>query len=106
MREAEETAAPLLHQYVTDKSYPLDERFDVWKKWCKKIDHPWVINETKAGVIGKLVENRTFEFDRYRLYGWQDILDMCECETAAGLTYEQMKEALIETNFGSFYMDW
>lgn len=104
--EAQET----LRNYVTCPEYPLEERFEVWSKWCKKVDHPWVINEQKAGVFGKAVEDRAYDFDRYRKYDWEDMLDLFVegwlMRKQFDMTEEEVKEALIDTNFGSFYMDW
>ena len=111
LKMAEEVAAPILRQYVTDKSFPIEERFKVWSKWCKKKVHGWVINESNAGIFGKMVQEYRVDFNRYVEYDWEYFLDSFKdiydkLQEEYGVTMDDVKEALIETNFGSFTMDW
>jgi len=111
LETAEKVAAPLLRQYVTDKSFPIDERFDVWKKWCKKKVHGWSICGTEVPLFGQLVEDCTFDFDRYVDYDWKYFFERFEdtywkLQEKYDVTMDDVKEALIETNFGSFTHDW
>ena len=101
-----------LRAYVTDKSYPLDERFEVWTKWCKKKVHDWVIGAEEVPLFGKVVEDHGCDlFDRYVDYGWRHFLHLFKdtydtLQEKHDVTMDDVKEALIETNFGSFTMDW
>ena len=111
LAKQEEESAAILRQYVTDKSLPLAERFDVWSKWCKKEEHGWIINEDQAGLFGKVVDDGSLSFDRYREYDWEYFLtrfkdNYSKLQERHGVTLDDVKEALIETNFGSFMMDW
>lgn len=99
---------PVLRKFVTDTTLPLAERFNVWKKFCDKTKAPWIIRRGEFGLIGQWVDEcKPYEFDRYRLYDWKHFLEFVKDDPEeAGITEEAFKEMLIETNFGSFYMDW
>lgn len=115
-----------LRQYVLDKTLSLEERFDIWKDCCIKIDSPWVIHKDKFGFIGAMVDSQfPCEYDKYREYTWEyffecvkdAIEDAEENDDDYGrkalikaigkdITLDELKECLIKTNFGSFVMDW
>jgi hypothetical protein len=111
-----------LREFVLNKKNPLEERFRVWKEYCKKIDAPWIIHKGEYGIIGEMVDAcYPCEYDRYREYDYEDFLswiaDANEDEYESELWKEtmkntelpsvnQFKEMLIVTNFGSFNMDW
>ena len=99
---------PTLRQYVTDKSFPLMIRFQVWETYCDKEHRDWALARGEFGIIGDMVSDcRPYDNDRYRTYTWRDFLGYIENEPEEfGVTVEQFKELLLETNFGSFVMDW
>lgn len=97
---------PTLRQYVTDKSFPLDERFLVWEAYCDKEHRDCAPARGEFGIVGNLVcDCIPYDYERYRTYGWEDFIEYAE-DDEVGMTVEQFKEILIETNFGSFVMDW
>jgi hypothetical protein len=97
---------PKLREFVTDKSVPLDERFRVWSTWCEKKDDGWIPARGDFGIIGNLVRDGIpYDYDRHRVYTWEDFLSYAE-DDEVSMSVEQFKELLIETNFGSFTMDW
>jgi len=97
-----------LRRYVTDKSLPLDERFHVWSIYCDKECRDSVLARGDFGIIGDMVRDcKPYDYDRYRTYTWEDFLECIQDEPEEfGVTVEQFKELLMETNFGSFVMDW
>lgn len=98
---------PTLRQYVTDKSFPLDERFQVWVAYCDKEYHGCVIHKGEFGLIGAMVDDCwPTDYERYCTYTWEGFLDWIKDEPDVYLNEEKFKEMLIETNFGSFVMDW
>lgn len=97
---------PALRQYVTDKSFSLDERFLIWEAYCDKEHRDYGLARGQFGIIGDLVRAcKPDDYQRYCTYTWQDFLSYAE-DDEVGITVEQFKEMLIETNFGSFVMDW
>jgi len=97
-------AQPVLRQYVTDKSFPLAERFQVWVAHCDKEQRDCVLARGDFGIIGDLVRDNADDYERYRTYTWEDFLEYAD--DSEYMPVEQMMEVLIETNFGSFVMDW
>jgi hypothetical protein len=97
-----------LRQYVTDKSVPLEARFQVWGPYCDKNHSAYAPTRDEFGVISKMVrDGKPCDYDRYRTYTWKDLLGYAEdFPEDVGMTVEQFMELLIETNFGSFVMDW
>jgi len=98
----------VLRRYVTDKSLPLDERFPIWELYCDKKDRDLILSKGEFGIIGDMVRDRKpYDYERGRIYTWDDFLDYIQDEPEEfSVTVEQFKEMLIETNFGSFVMDW
>jgi hypothetical protein len=99
---------PALREYVTDTSLPLAERFEVWKQFCDKKKAPWVIHKGEYGKIGEWVDAcLPYDYERYQVYDWVFFLNFVHDEPEdAAMTEDQFKEMLIDTNFGSFRMDW
>lgn len=101
--------------FVTNKKHPLDDRFEVWAKWCEKKHYSWQIDETEVLFFGKLVDDEViFEPDKGTEYDWLYFLELFSKDTKEarklceryGITVSEVRELLIETNFGSFRMDW
>ncbi len=111
-----------LREFVTDKTYGLDVRFDIWKNYCNKEHSEWVIDETEFGLIGTWVQHLVACYDYYekgRTFDWEYFLGWVEenlYDEKWGTNREEMlkdissvddfKEILIQTNFGSFINDW
>jgi len=111
-----------LKEFVLNKENPLKERFRVWEEYCKKIDDPWIIHSGEYGIIGEMIDKcYPCEYDRHREYNYEVflswIVDANEDEYESELwketmkntelpSVDQFKEMLIQTNFGSFNMDW
>jgi hypothetical protein len=108
-------AQPKLRKIVTNKNEPLKERFKIWAEHCIKKDEPWLIHKTQYGIIGEMVDSCwPGDYNKYRVYTWEDFLHYIEYideydelpSTINKLSIDEFKEMLIETNFGSFTMDW
>jgi hypothetical protein len=104
---------PILRQYVADKSFPLEERFEVWSQYCKKEEYGCIIHKGEFGWIGGMVDDCWPDYyERYREYDWEFFLDAMqddyyrEDKNCPQITVDEFKEMLIETNFGSFINDW
>lgn len=108
-----------LRVFVTNKNNPLDERFRVWSEHCDKKEEQWVIHKGQYGVIGQMVDTCwPIEYDKYRIYTFDDFIGYVkdyyedgedEYNKPNGFkipSVDELKETLIETNFGSFVMDW
>lgn len=108
-RHFEATAQPALRQYVTDKSIPLEDRFAVWSQYCVKEEATWIPSSGDFGIVGDIVRDDPESFSRYAKYDWDDLLELyhgCELAEKYGITMDEFTEQLIDTNFGSFVMDW
>ena len=103
-----------LRDYVTDTNFPVDDRFEVWAEWCQKKEHGCVIHEADVSLLGKMVDDEEPNYyERYMDYDW---LHFLECFTVDyesykmqekySVTVDDVRELLIEQNFGSFRMDW
>lgn len=112
---AKQTAQAPLQVFVTNKEYPLDDRFEVWSEWCIKKYHPWIIHEADVPFFGKLVDDEViFDPDRGTEFDWLYFLELFSEDTNEArelceqysVTPDEVKELLIEINFGSFRMDW
>jgi hypothetical protein len=90
-----------LRQYVTDKSFPIEDRFRVWSKYCEKEHETWVIHRGEFGIIGDMVADcEPYEYIRGKTYTWDWFYDNIDSDV------KDFEETLIETNFGSFVNDW
>jgi len=112
----------LLMSYCLSDLYPLEERFDIWKRFCNKVESAWVIHKGDFGIIGEMVDNCfPYDYDKYREYDFECFLDWIEeaNKDVEDFTYgwpsimkidlptvDQFKEMLMKVNFGSFVMDW
>lgn len=117
-RQTIKNLQPTIRAFVTNKDFPLEERFRVWKDYAEKVEHDCIIGG-EVKVLGQMVEDQfppyRFE-DRHKEYDWcyffytvvdafhekwgnKDIINYVS-------SVDEFKEVLIETNFGSFYMDW
>lgn len=110
-----------LREYVTNKDYPLEDRFKVWSEYCEKKNKGWLVHESEFFALGKIIDDQTL-FAKYwcenrgATHTWKDCLDGIidnfddEDDKEEVLKYvssiEEFKEILIETNFGSFVYDW
>jgi hypothetical protein len=98
-------AQKALRAFVTDKSYPLEARFEVWEAWCDKEHHNW-ITVVDDPFIRRLIDDECpYEYDRYRTYDWSfflDIFDQPGPREEYGVTLDDVMEKLIADNFGSY----
>jgi hypothetical protein len=101
-RESQEA----LQKYVNSKQFPLEERFNIWEKWCDKKHHPWIIHEQTVPVIGKWIDDHKRDdcFNRYSQYDWNYFLEAMSSDEY--MSEVEVQELLIATNFGSFIFDW
>ena len=105
-----------LRGYVTNKSFPLEDRFEVWAEWCEKEHHDCQINEVDVPLFGAVVTEdiESIEFgchpDRGCTYDWNHFLEGFEedpdCRERFKVTVDDVKEMLIKTNFGGYTYDW
>jgi len=106
-----------LRAYVTDKSHSLANRWEVWSKWCDKKEESYVIHASDYPIVGAMVDNFwPCDYDKYAEYDWESFLDWVEDSEheeeesfeidGQPVTVRILKESLIQTNFGSFCMDW
>jgi len=112
------TTQEKLRKFVIDTSTPLDRRFKIWSRFCNKKEENWIIHKGEYGIIGHMVDQCwPMDYDRYREYTFEDFLRFVEDYNDDKESYDQMvgvhvppvdqfKEMLIESNFGSFTMDW
>ena len=109
-----EDAQEPLRAFVIDKEFPLEHRFEAWAEWCDKTHHGWVIHEDDVPLFGKMVDDgEPFGYERYEERDWLFFLEIftdgIESEhymKKYGVTVDDVKELLIEQNFGSFRMNW
>lgn len=97
---------PILREFVTDKTYPLEERAQVWVSHCTKENREWMIYAGEFGPIGDFVEDHPDIFDRGVSYDWEYFLNIREYDPDFNMSREDCLEMLIATNFGSFRYDW
>lgn len=105
-----------LRAYVTNKDFPLEERFQIWIDFCDKKYHDR-LDAGDISPIGDWVEAdlESGFYQRGADYGWDHFLDLVEghhqapefsqigkkCPTA-----DEFKEFLIAENFGSMCYNW
>lgn len=121
-----------LREFVTGDA-PISERYEIWRKYCTKETHGWVIHEADVPVIGKYVDEKPDYFDRYAEYDYDYFFDCLRDKLPYELdddgmdadaeeqeldedqqwladqgisSEDDIKELLIEENFGSFTYDW
>lgn len=107
-------AQELFQEYVVSKQYPLSERFKVWVEWCQKRHYSCKIDEKDVPLLGRMVQdNEPYEYERHEEHDWLFFLECFEddCEgkellNKYNVTLDDVKELLIETNFGSYRHDW
>jgi hypothetical protein len=99
-----------LREYVTNTNFPIADRFEVWTEWCNKKRHRFTIHEVDVPLFGKMVENHEpYDYCQSQEYDWlyfQEAFEDPDLREQYGVTPEDVMERLIETNFGSFIMDW
>lgn len=109
-----EDAQEPLRAFVTDKEFPLEHRFEAWAEWCDKTHHGH-INEADVPLIGKMVDDgEPFHYVNNEEHDWLFFLEIFSADDNEAreickrysVTIEDVKELLIEQNFGSFRMDW
>ncbi len=110
IREYRGNSQWFLREFVTNKSFPLHRRFEIWEKHCEKIT---TSEEGDFGLIGKLIE--AGDHLGGSIINWVHIIWFIdtvqdEREEWSGfildLTVDDVKEALIEENFGSCRMEY
>lgn len=115
-----ESTQKQLREFVVNRIFPLKDRFDTWCKFCNKQEKSWVIHKGQYGIIGNMVDScLPYEYDRYKKYTWKDFLrfvkdynehkneDWCNHPKEFKIpSVDDFREILIDTNFGSFVMDW
>ncbi len=105
-------AQKVLREYVVTTHYPIADRFEVWAEWCKKKEHGF-IHEADVPLLGRMREDEEPNYyERYQDYDWlfflecfNDEYEGADMREKYGVTVDDVKELLIEQNFGSFTMD-
>lgn len=101
-------------KFVTDKQFPLADRFKTWARHCTK-EHPKVpIRDGDFGIIGQMVAEEDDCYQREVTYSWDHFLTLVadrnehpdEYDGDFPVTVNDLKEVLIAENFGSFTEDW
>jgi hypothetical protein len=117
-----ESAQPAIREFVTNKDFPLKERFRIWEDYCKKNEEGWIIG-SEYGKIAEFI--RAYAEDNY--YEKNSTIDyeclinsaISEIEEAHSIdadeydleelifpSIDELKELIIETNFGECVIDW
>ncbi len=106
----------IFRKFVTDKQFAIGDRFRTWAGHCLK-EHPEVSICDGFGLIGRLAS----EADEYSsrdggvVYTWEYFLDLVTDRNDypdeydgnyQDVTVDDIKEALIAENFGSFKEDF
>ncbi len=106
--DARKTIKNLQHSiraFVTNKDFPLEERFRVWSEYADKehIDMP----DNRHGIINDYVDEQVGDaiYAKYETIEWDRLLyHIVNMDKLA--TKEEVMELLIETNLGSVHIDW
>lgn len=100
--------AGLQEQLLTwcrDKSNSLDERFQTWIDFASKHEYIYESRVPNIEIAPQYIQdhfdNKNFDRDRYATYDFWYLVDDCPEEEE-----NEIKEWLIETNFGSYTLDW
>lgn len=101
-------------KFVTDKQFPLRDRFPTWAKHCVKEHFDSTIREGDFGLIGQLVDDEEDCYRRGVTYKWDHFLTLVVdrnehpewYDGTIHITVDEFKEVLIAENFGSFIEDW
>jgi len=78
-----------LREYVCDKDIPLEERFRVWAEYCAKKHYSLL---TSREFVRALMRRKIAPPERRHQFIWNDFVIK---------PLDEMKEMLIEENFGS-----
>lgn len=104
---------PTIRAFVTNKDFPLEERYRVWSEYAEKESQCYIV----GGLIGEyLGEMCAYAYiDRYSTIGYDDLVTMISDDFSkleedevhiCFESVEQLKEELIKTNYGSCEIDW
>lgn len=120
-KELNQQQQEILREYVTNKSYLLDKRFNIWSKYCDKRHYSYIIHESTVPLVGFLVDQfsellfRDAFCNWFKTFYWSYFLDFVE-DIFEDKEYDGIKEKLVSTdnfketliqeNFGSFIMNW
>jgi len=104
----------IFRKFVIDKQFPLKDRFDVWSRHCIKEHSKVAIRSGDFGIIGELVAGEDDCYQKYITYDWEHFLELIadrneypgEYYGSINVTTDEIKEALITENFGSFVKDF
>ncbi len=105
----------IFRKFVTDKQFPIDNRFQTWSRHCTKEHSDVAVRDGDFGLIGELASESDGFFRKDVVYTWECFLDLVTDmneypDEYAGnyqdVTVDDIKEALIAENFGSFKEDF
>ena len=101
----------IFRKFVTDKQFPIADRFRTWSKHCIKEHSSVAVRDGDFGLIGELATEEEGFFRRGVIYTWEYFLDIVTDHNEypyeydgnyQDVTVDDIKEVLIDVNFGSF----
>lgn len=107
---------PTIRSFVTNKDFSLEERYRVWSEYAEKKIEPYLPGE-EYGKISEFIKEGTSDgdFNKYETVDHEWLVDYVEenlewwIEEEYELFFnsvDELKELLIETNFGSCCIYW
>lgn len=106
-RQTIKNLQPTIRAFVTNKDFPLEERFRVWESYCDKDN-----SDIPNSIADKISESWALSY----LFNIRDLHYSELIETHTGYStpaeleaiieafgsYDELRELLIQTNFGSY----
>ncbi len=104
----------IFRKFVTDKKFPIEDRFKTWARHCVKEHSKTAIRGGDFGIIGKIVSEDIEAYQRGVIYTWDYFLTLVAdrnedpdfYDGGIIVTVDEFKEVLITENFGFFIEDW
>lgn len=121
-RQTIKNLQPTIRAFVTNKDFPLKERFRVWEDYCEKNKQTWIAG-SKYGKIAEFINNYSEDnyYEKNSTIDYECLINSVidEIEDAQHIdadehdledlifpSVDELKELLIETNFGQCKIDW
>jgi len=115
-------AQPAIRAFVTNKDFPLEERFRVWSQYAEKNKQGWIIG-SEYGKIAEFTTSYAEDnyYEKHSTIDYECLINsaISEIEEAHSIdadeydleelifsSIDELKELIIETNFGQCVIDW